>query len=635
MSRTFLPVLSGALVLVVPALVAAAPEGYHDHDALGAALQAHASGRAIASVASMGKSFEGRDLWVLTLGTPEPGKPVVYVDAGHDGTELAATEVVLRLLDRLLTDVPPDSLLDLLDHATLQVVPRANPDAAQRALAGSSVRGWIPRPHDEDHDGRIDEDGPDDLDGDGEILWMRVPDPAGEWTVDPAAPRLLVAREAGDDGPFYRRYREGIDGDGDWLINEDGEGGVALLHNFPQGWELSSQEPGAGRHAASELETVAILEHFVATPEIGQVISFGAAHRPERPGAGHDTRIPASDRAVYDALDALVNEVRDRGLDTDFTPTGPARVGGAGQFHAPAPEGSPQPTTPRAVVPGWFVDWAFFQWGAYALAPAIWLDAPPLDEASDDVDGDAAGDPDDAADGGARSDDGTMADGDDRAAGDAATQGEPMPDDPMDDADAGNEPAPADEASDAKTRDERGQAWLAWLDATGTDGFVDWHEVDHPQLGTVEVGGFRAVPRMMPLATHLDSLAAEATSLVVGLLTRVPRLEVTEVTTETLSGNVHRITATVVNAGRLPTNSAQGAAARLFHPVLAELDTPGSVTRVDCPDRVSLGELAPGERREVEWIVSGPAGEPVDVRVWSVRAGSSQGSAVLGRGGSR
>jgi len=625
MTRSTLKASIGVLVLGVLSLprvpaTAAAPEGYHDHDAITATLREHASGRAIATVGSMGKSFEGRDLWILTLGTPEPGKPVVYVDAGHDGTELAATEVVLRMLDHLLTDLPPDSLLDLLDDATLQIVPRANPDAAERALSGPSVRGWIPRPLDEDRDGRIDEDGPDDLDGDGEILWMRVPDPAGEWTVDPADPRLLVEREAGDEGPFYRRYREGRDGDGDWLLNEDGEGGVALLHNFPQGWELSSQQPGAGRHAASELETVAILEHFVATPEIGQVVSFGAAHRPERPGAGHDTRIPASDRAVYEELDALVKEVRDRGLDVDFSPSGPARVGGAGQFHAPAPEGSPQPTTPRAVVPGWFVDWAFFQWGAYALAPALWLDPPPLD------DGDAStdADPMDTPDPDGTADDGTGDDGSGADTPDASDPGDAAGADDDDDA-----------AGDAKTRDERGKAWLDWIDATGSDGFVDWHPIDHPQLGTVEVGGFRSDPRMAPPAAVLDSLAAEAVALVVGLLERAPRLEVTAVTTETLSGNVHRVTATVTNTGRTPTNSAQGAAARLFHPVLAELDTPGSVTLVDCPDRVSLGELAPGERREIEWMVSGPAGEPIDVRAWSVRAGSGQATAILGRGGSR
>jgi hypothetical protein len=49
------------------------------------------------------------------------------------------------------------------------------------------------------------------------IVQMRIEDPAGEWTVSPHDPRLMILRTPGEvgGGPYYRLYREGIIR-GDW-----------------------------------------------------------------------------------------------------------------------------------------------------------------------------------------------------------------------------------------------------------------------------------------------------------------------------------------------------------------------------------------------------------------------------------
>src|SRR5205085_9685579 len=96
------------------------------------------------------------------------------------------------------------------------------------------------KPMADDDDGLYDEDGPDDLDGDGNICQMRRLDPNGAWRVSPEDQRLMVPLQPDEkyEGPRYTLLgEEGIDNDGDGLINEDGPGGYDLNRNWPAGWQ--------------------------------------------------------------------------------------------------------------------------------------------------------------------------------------------------------------------------------------------------------------------------------------------------------------------------------------------------------------------------------------------------------------
>ncbi|MGS0759203.1 carboxypeptidase, partial [Roseateles sp. GG27B] len=58
---------------------------------------------------------------------------------------------------------------------------------------------------------------PEDVDGDGRILSMRVPDPHGTYKKHASEPRLLVAREPGEfGGEYFRLIPEGF------IKNHDG-----------------------------------------------------------------------------------------------------------------------------------------------------------------------------------------------------------------------------------------------------------------------------------------------------------------------------------------------------------------------------------------------------------------------------
>jgi hypothetical protein len=544
-------------------------DGYHDAAALRARLESIVAAHPrLATLTSIGKSFEGRDLWVIELGAPSPGKPAIYIDAAHDGREATASEVALRAVTILLDTLEPDSLIDLLDRASLYVLPRANPDAVERFFRSDARRQpLIPRPDDDDRDERIDEDGPQDVDADGEIVSIRVLDSAGEWAEDPSDSRLLVPRKPEDAGPFFRMYTEGIDDDHDGLLNEDPEGGVALVHNFPQGWEMPSVQPGAGRFAASEEETRAILEYFIRHPEIGAALSLSQGERPERAGVGKDNRMPADDGRAFGVLEAAIDGAIGRKLRVDYEPKGNAAFGGAGQLRDPAEPRKPAPIAARAIVPGWFVDWCYYQSGAYALAPQIWVEPPRTDG--------------------------------------------------------------ADSASAKPARDPIGKRWLDWFDASGIDGFVAWKPYEHPTLGSVEIGGFRRSPREVAPEARLDSLATDVAKVIAAVARRMPRLVMAELDAVPEAGGVYRVRARLANTGSLPTLSAQADKTRRYAGILAEISLPPGAELIDTPVRVKAGTLAAGERRDVEWLLRAAPGGTVTVRAWSARAGADEKSTPL------
>ena len=94
---------------------------------------------------------------------------------------------------------------------------------------------------------------------------MRVPDPKGEWKIDPEEPALMVQREPGEEGgQYYRVYPEGMirDYDGVHVKIVPGQDGN-MNRNFPINW--LPREYGAGEYPFSEPEAMGmgrlILDH--------------------------------------------------------------------------------------------------------------------------------------------------------------------------------------------------------------------------------------------------------------------------------------------------------------------------------------------------------------------------------------
>jgi murein tripeptide amidase MpaA len=236
----------------------------------------------LVNLRSIGKSHEGRDIWLLSVTNqdtgPDTDKPAFWIDGNIHAAELTASTACLYWLHQLASGHGSDpAITQLLDTRVVYIVPRLNPDGAELALADkprhirSSTR---PYPFEEE---TVEGLTIEDVDGDGRILSMRIPDPHGPYKKHPQEPRLMVPREPGEfGGEYYRIVPEGTLKNFDGFkitANRDREG-LDLNRNFPSNWRQEHQQVGAGPYPTSEPEVRAMVDFVTQHPNIGAAVSF-------------------------------------------------------------------------------------------------------------------------------------------------------------------------------------------------------------------------------------------------------------------------------------------------------------------------------------------------------------------------
>jgi hypothetical protein len=624
-------VLAAVLCFGATGLTPADYDRYHDYDQLTRALRDLADHRS-ATLVSIGESREGRDVWAMEIAGPgqlDPAdRPALLVVGNLEADRLIGSELALYFIEHLLTS-DDAAVAEQLATRTFYVVPRLNPDGAERMFARvkADVRVTL-RPSDDDVDGRIDEDGPEDLNGDGLITLMRVPEAGGPYMIDPDDERLLKEADAskGETGAF-ELYREGTDDDGDGFYNEDGVGGTDLNRNFQHAYPYYT--PDAGPHMISEPESRALMDWVLAHRNIAAVLTFAASDnlvgelssRGEAPAAA-PLALPAFP-AVHVASAREVGMVprprRSRwgfgffgqqGRSTDDSGfRRPSRrpattVDEADrEYYGAIGERYREITGIETVgatrdAEGAFHEWAYFQFGVPSFSTPGWgIDAGG--------DGESAG-----------------AEG----AGEAAAEGR-----------AGMPPAMArmaamrqrggggsgaDNGADAKM--------LAWMDGAGVDGFVAWTEHEHPQLGAVEIGGFRPYATTNPPAEAIAELGAKHAAFALYLTSLFPEIRIVETGVEAHGGGLFEVTAVIENAGYLPTALAQGVTARAVAPVMVQLDIdPDAVVTGDAKTSYLPALDGSGSRESYTWLVRGRRGQEVALRVVAQKGGTATTTVTL------
>ncbi len=254
---------------------------YHTYAEMTAALQGLVKEHAdIAKLVEVGKTRENRSIWAVEImnaaGSTSPTRPALLVAANFEGDHLVGSELALFTIDYLLSNYATNpQVKQQIDTHAFYIIPRVNPDGAEFFFAPVKIdRKTNTSPLDDDNDGRIDENGPEDLNKDGYITLMRVKDPKGPYMVHPDDARLLKRADPqrGEVGA-YRVYLEGLDTDNDGFIAEDGPGGADLNRNFMHKYPY--YQPDAGRYMVSELESRAMMEYVKKHANIAAVLTFG------------------------------------------------------------------------------------------------------------------------------------------------------------------------------------------------------------------------------------------------------------------------------------------------------------------------------------------------------------------------
>ena len=262
---------------------------------------------------SIGKSEQGRDMWLITLNNPETGeastKPAMYIDGNVHGNEIQASETVLYSIWYLTkSHGKVEQLTELIDRVAFYFLPSQNPDGRAEWFANPNTPHSArtgQRPSDNDFDGLLDEDPPEDLDGDGHITSMWKIDPNGRYRRNELDPRIIERAPEGVQGTLTRLGSEGIDNDGDGRINEDGPGGYDMNRNWASDWQPNYIQFGAGQHPFDSPETKAVADFILEHPNIaaGQSYHNAGGMILRGPGAKYlDGLYPRSDRAVYDQI---------------------------------------------------------------------------------------------------------------------------------------------------------------------------------------------------------------------------------------------------------------------------------------------------------------------------------------------
>ena len=232
---------------------------------------------------SIGKSYEGRDIWLMTLTNFATGddrdKPALWVDANIHATEVTGCTAALHLIWRLLENHGRDERVDsrarhpvLLRSTSTQPRWRRNGARGSTSLhpvrrpavsADRRTRG-VPR-----RGSRRGREDPHDAD-------PRSPRRVEETLGGPPPNGPRGPDEWPEDGDFFRLLPEGS------IRNYDGVTikvppqleGLDFNRNFPMEWTTENEQLGAGPYPVSEPEVRAMVQGVTDRPNITAAILY-------------------------------------------------------------------------------------------------------------------------------------------------------------------------------------------------------------------------------------------------------------------------------------------------------------------------------------------------------------------------
>jgi len=260
---------------------------------------------------SMGESYEGRELWLMTINNPdtgpEMGKAGMYIEADVHGNEVQGSEVCLYTIWYLMENYDRNpEIKRLVDERVFYIVPTINPDGRDFFLygTGSGARsGHVPV--DDDGDGVFDEDGPDDLNGNGVIEQIRKYVPGeGTHRLNPNDPRIMEAVAPWEKGDWVLLGQEGLDNDGDGRVDEDPPGSYDGNRNYGSDWQPEYVQSGSMYYPFHNPESRATQDFFATHRNIAGLQTYhnaaGMILRP--PGSAWEGDYPPEDIRVYDEI---------------------------------------------------------------------------------------------------------------------------------------------------------------------------------------------------------------------------------------------------------------------------------------------------------------------------------------------
>lgn len=647
-------------------------DSYHSPAELNKALQEFASANPTFTKLHKLAVSPGLHLVSLLEIGPETGKlkkslPAVFVAANMEGTVPISSEAALYLIKMILEK--PEARKD----KTWYVLVCGNPDAAAAYFANPlQMDTRNSRPHNDDMDDSTDEDGSDDLDGNGIITSMRVKDPLGEWMPVLGEPRLMKKADPvkGEKG-IYKLFSEGLDNDKDGKYNEDGSGGVNIGINFPH--LFKSHTKTGGDWSGSEEESYYLIKFINEHREIGLTFCFGATNfcltppRGGRQGSVDMDKLKIPERygeamGIDTSRTYTMKEIME--MMEPFVPSGmeltEAMISsflGLGAVVNPLPEDlkfykelsenykeylkknkldEKRQETARAK-DGSFELWAYYHMGL----PSFTMDFWTLPELKEEKKEEEAITPDKLE---KMSNDEFIALGEEKIQDFLKSSGAPpnFKAKQVIEAVKGGMMTPKKMAEMLRQMpkpkskeggDPQEKALLAFSDEKlEGKGFVEWKPFKHPTLKDVEIGGIVPFAANTPPTEMTEPLLKGQVPWVFEIAGKMARINIAKTEVKSLGSGLYRVKAWVENSGYLPYPTAMGKKNSRILPVIITLEGQ-NIKIIEGKKRSLVKSLGGYKSQEVTWLIL--AKKPVKVNIRAKTANAWADARTIDLGGSR
>jgi carboxypeptidase T len=145
--------LTLAALLIAPSLAFAADEfpagfeGYHTYAEVGAAAKAVAAAHPdIAKRFSLGKSYQGREIWAMKISdnvATDENEPELLYEGAHHADEHMTVEMTLKIMRWLVDGYGVDTrITNIVNSREIWIVFLVNPDGAEHDIAAGKFHHW-------------------------------------------------------------------------------------------------------------------------------------------------------------------------------------------------------------------------------------------------------------------------------------------------------------------------------------------------------------------------------------------------------------------------------------------------------------------------------------------------------------
>ena len=168
------------------------------------------------------------------------------------------------------------------------------------------------------------------------------------------------------------------------------------------------------------------------------------------------------------------------------------------------------------------------------------------------------------------------------------------------------------------------------MDKEKIDGFVPWTKFQHPDLGEVEIGGFKPYVTVNPPAARIAELGKSHAEFALYLSSLFPRIGIVKLEAVGYGGGIFRVRAELENSGFLPTALAHAVVARAVKPIFVQIQVPPDSIISGNPKSNSVQSLSgSGGRMKFEWLIKAKAGDTIELKVLSQKSGTARRAVVL------